>query len=399
MAGLIRRGKQYYATYSVGGKERRKALGTDSKQIAKELVRQLASSLLRGEPVPLPTRTPLADMVTDYVEYIEGVKTFKSAKTDIYYLRNIFGPICPALRPSRKTSENTRKKPLEVPEDKRRRDPVIECHYLEDITTAQISTLISTFVRRRGLAPKTANRYREILTRLFNWAMKERGIRVPGDKNPAAAVERYKQHAPRIRFLTLRQVDEQLAVLAEQPLLQAMVATYIYAGLRREEAVWLQMADVDLSAGEYGVIRIRPKDINGDSWEPKTKSNRAVPISSTLRRHLDRYQPRVTKGRFFFPSPQGERYNPDNFSRDLRKIQKKHGLQWGCLDFRHTFGSQLAQKGESLYKISALMGNSPEICRRHYAALVPEAMADAVEFEQAPAKKPRKTGGANLRLA
>ena len=41
---------------------------------------------------------------------------------------------------------------------------------------------------------------------------------------------------------------------------------------------------------------------------------------------------------------------------------------------------QLAMKGESLYKISALTANSPEICRRHYAALVPEAMADTVEF-------------------
>jgi len=43
-------------------------------------------------------------------------------------------------------------------------------------------------------------------------------------------------------------------------------------------------------------------------------------------------------------------------------------------------GSQLAMKGESLYKISALMGNSPEICRRHYAALLPEALVDSVEF-------------------
>jgi hypothetical protein len=50
------------------------------------------------------------------------------------------------------------------------------------------------------------------------------------------------------------------------------------------------------------------------------------------------------------------------------------------LSFRHTFGSQLAMKGESLYKIATLMGNSPEICRRHYAALVPEAMSDTVEF-------------------
>jgi hypothetical protein len=37
-------------------------------------------------------------------------------------------------------------------------------------------------------------------------------------------------------------------------------------------------------------------------------------------------------------------------------------------------------KGESLYKISTLMGNSPEICRRHYAALLPEALTNSVEF-------------------
>lgn len=37
-------------------------------------------------------------------------------------------------------------------------------------------------------------------------------------------------------------------------------------------------------------------------------------------------------------------------------------------------------KGESLYKISTLLGNSPEICRRHYAALIPEALTDTVEF-------------------
>jgi hypothetical protein len=41
----------------------------------------------------------------------------------------------------------------------------------------------------------------------------------------------------------------------------------------------------------------------------------------------------------------------------------------GCLDFRHTYGSQLAIKGGSLYKISTLMRNSPETRQRHYAAL------------------------------
>ena len=90
--------------------------------------------------------------------------------------------------------------------------------------------------------------------------------------------------------------------------------------------------------------------------------------------------------KWFFASPQGCRWDEDNFSQDFRAVQKRKGLKWGCLDFRHTFGSQLAQKGESLYKISKLMGNSPEVCRKHYAALVPEELADSVEF---PAPKGR----------
>jgi integrase len=88
----------------------------------------------------------------------------------------------------------------------------------------------------------------------------------------------------------------------------------------------------------------------------------------------------VTPGRWFFPSPQGCLCDPDNFSRDLRNANRKAGLKWTCLDYRHTFDSQLAMKGEVLYKISTLMGNSPEICRRHYAALIPEAMVASVEF-------------------
>jgi hypothetical protein len=42
-------------------------------------------------------------------------------------------------------------------------------------------------------------------------------------------------------------------------------------------------------------------------------------------------------------------------------------------------------KGESLYKIATLMGNSPEICRRHYAALSQESLVEAVEFGRTPA--------------
>jgi len=44
---------------------------------------------------------------------------------------------------------------------------------------------------------------------------------------------------------------------------------------------------------------------------------------------------------------------------------------------------------------TALMGNSPEICRKHYAQLVPERMRETVEFgfdENEPRPAPRRNG-------
>jgi integrase len=203
---------------------------------------------------------------------------------------------------------------------------------------------------------------------------------MPGGINPASAVKKYKESPPEIRFLTLPQVEVQLNMLAEHSQMQTMVAMLIYAGLRREELLWLTIDDIDYDTGAHGMIRVRAKSIGKESWKPKTGINRAVPISNDLRAYLNKYQPRTSNHGWFFPSPDGRRWDCDNFSCELRETNGKAGLQWRCLDFRHTFGSQLAMANISLHKISILMGNSPEICRRHYAALVPEDMTEVVEF-------------------
>jgi hypothetical protein len=85
-----------------------------------------------------------------------------------------------------------------------------------------------------------------------------------------------------------------------------------------------------------------------------------------------------------FPCRDGERWDPDNFSQDRRAANGECRWAWGCLDFRHTFGSQLAMEGESLYKIATLWANSPEICRRHYASLSLEALCSNVEYANSP---------------
>lgn len=375
-SSIKKRGRVFYLRFSENGMRKRISLHTDSLEAAKEQQRQFDSARARGEENVFPTKTPLASAIAAYAAHMKATRTRHGYAADLSYLRNAFGPICEVLKPRRQRNN--------MPTDDadlRCRDNVISAVYLEHITVAQVSDFIRGHVERYGLQAKTANRYREVLRRLFSWSMEEGGVRMPADLNPAAKVKRHKERAPEIRFLTLRQIDQQFEVLQGNPVIHAMVATYIYAGLRREEAIWLTVDDVDFAAGKFGVIRVRSKTVDGDFWEPKTKVNRIVPISHTLRAILDRYvRPNVNRC-WFFPSPRGQRWDPDNFSCKLRDVNRGAGLARSSLDYRHSFGSHLAMKGESLYKIATLMGNSPEICRRHYAMLMPESLVQSVEFD------------------
>ena len=348
------------------------------------MLRQFKSAEYQGLESPLPTKTHISEVVGAYVRKMRTTKTVRSVKADVQYLRASFGECCEELEYSQyRIGARYDKKPVRKG---RQAVQIIEKSCFEAITTQDIADFIIGMVDAKGLEPTTANRYREVLHTLFSWAISEGRVKMPNDKNPVTAFKRLRQHAPQIGYLTLDQIDKQLQVLEYHRLVQTVVAMYIYAGIRREEASWLTINDVDLHAG---MIRIRAKTINGIMWQPKTKKNRVIPISRSLSPFLMRYKPAETDQGWYFPSPRSHaQWDPDNLSRAIRAANALSGLQWTCLDYRHTFGSQLAQKGVSLYKISALMGNSPDICRKHYAALVPEAMGDEVEFGSFPLLSP-----------
>ena len=112
IASLVKRNGTYYLQWYVGKKIRRRTLGTNAHQIAKEKPRQFESAQLRGLDDPLSTRTPIPQVVSAYVEHIRHVKTPKSAQTDVYYLREAFGTVYPALEiTSRRVTEACRKRP------------------------------------------------------------------------------------------------------------------------------------------------------------------------------------------------------------------------------------------------------------------------------------------------
>ncbi|MFH1749024.1 MAG: tyrosine-type recombinase/integrase [Planctomycetota bacterium] len=386
MASIFQRGKKgtWWIKYYVASHQVYHTLNTTNARVAQRIKRQIEGEEAKGELVA-PSKTPLPELLEDYCRFMSTFRTPKSCSADVSVLRVFFGPICPPLELGTHVNHRFRDdQAKQLPDMMMRRH--IRAKQLEDVTGAMIEDFITTRMCEDGISPKTANRTREVLHKLFNYAIKKWNFVAPDRRhpNPAALVQRRAEPPRVIRFLTAEQIDQQLTLLGDEQTIRVLVATYIYAGLRREEGLWLTRTDVDL---DKRLIHVRAKTIGGEFWQPKTKRNRVVPIGDTLGDILTEYEP-PTGCPWFFPSPRGCRWNPDNFSQTLREVNRENGLEWSCLDFRHTFGSHLAQKGVSLYKIAELMGNSPEICRRHYAALVPEKMHDVVEFGEVEKPSP-----------
>ncbi|MCC6487461.1 MAG: hypothetical protein IT364_08165 [Candidatus Hydrogenedentes bacterium] len=133
--------------------------------------------------VDRPTKTPLADLCEAYVGYIRATKTKNSIKVDTWYLRSMFGPVCPVLEGTKERKRKETEKKRWAPNGTQ-----IQVAYVEQITTALIAQMIDAEVQRDATAAKTANRYREILMRFLSWAVDQRGVRMPKGMNPAVKV-------------------------------------------------------------------------------------------------------------------------------------------------------------------------------------------------------------------
>ncbi|MHC4993499.1 MAG: tyrosine-type recombinase/integrase [Planctomycetota bacterium] len=398
MASIYKRGTTWWVHYYVNGKSVDRSLRTGNERIARDRKRKLEAAN-EMDQLDAPSSTPITMIVQQYVEYLIATRPHKSAKNDLSYLRAFFGICCEALelgshvpRKFRPGHNGNPKRELPKIKDKlkKRHVPVSR---LEQITPEMISQFLLDRLVEDGIAPKTVNRQREVLRGLFTFALEHKGYVCPDRRyrHPVEGVRRHREQAPIISWLKADEIKQQLSVLEDFPTLKAMVGVYIFAGLRRAEALWLTQDDVDMN---NRLIRVRAKTVRGNKWQPKTGRNRVIPIGDTLLTILQAYDTKQPERRtWFFLSPQAHpnssressegscgRWDPDNLSAALRSTNNANGLSWSCLDFRHTFGSHLAQGGMSLFKIAELMGNSPEICRRHYAALVPEQMHDEINF-------------------
>jgi site-specific recombinase XerD len=371
-----RDGVWYVSYYGPGGVRKHASTGTPNRKLAEEIRRKFEREMYDGsEGVEREVLRALHDPLRrDAV--LAAMKTGKPISVEDGMKE--YGNYCVPYKSEKTLYHDTRQIEATF--------AALGVKQLHEVTTKQLNEFVSQQVkraqerndkdaksRRQGWGPASVVRWRESLHHYFGWALKCQYVTT----NPVDGVPRPSIPQKDIIYLNPGEIAKAIKAVTGD-IVGAMIPTAIFAGPRRQELLWLTTnGDVDL---ERRLIHIRAKCIEGKWWFPKQKRNRVIPISAQLLPFLQQQQLKAGSGLWFFPSPEGTRWDGDNLSAHVRELMKKAGLRANFLVLRHTFGSALAQKGLSFEKIASYMGNSAKVVAAHYARLCPEDGHAEVEF-------------------
>lgn len=247
------------------------------------------------------------------------------------------------------------------------------------IATREVDELLAT-VSATGASPSTVNKYRAVISSVFNHGCKPSIFALPA--NPASGADKRREPiAGALVFYSPEEIEavaraftegrhrdpaypavndsERRARQGEDHQDAEIVRVAAYAGLRQGELLALRWRDVDFAGSALTIARAMSAGV-----ESSTKSGRVrrVPLADQPAAALDR-----TSRRDHFTSPAdlvfcnvlGRPLDGSALRRRYRRAQAAAGVRpLRFHDLRHTFGSLLAARGVDVVTIQKAMGHS-----------------------------------------
>ncbi|MFI5344724.1 MAG: tyrosine-type recombinase/integrase [Chlamydiales bacterium] len=308
----------WYIRYWFDGHERKESIGkvgVVTKAVAQARLEERRRQVRLGQLDMLKAKIPtLEDFSVEYLEYQKDVMLKRSWKKDEAHLKNFnkaFGKM--------KLSEITAK-------------------HIDDYKLKRL---------KEGVKKVTVNRELEILRHLFFLAKKWKRFYTD---NPVSESGLFKVESQRIRVLTYEEEDRLLACVA--PHLLPVINAALLTGMRKGELLTLRWDDVNL---DNGLITVRAEI-------SKSKKNRRIPISTSLRGLLLEQKLKTIHSGYVFLTPQGRNYAPTNSNALIRifTIARKnaHIENFTFHDLRHTAATRMAENGASIVAVKEILGHS-----------------------------------------
>lgn len=267
--------------------------------------------------------------------------------------------------------------------------PTLGTRPASSIVTADVEQLRDAMIADER-AGATVVQTLAVLSKLYTWAIRAGHVDCA---NPVHGVERPRTNAT-IDYLDrgevgrlLAKVDELAAASPsctwEARVRAPMVATAIYAGLRKGELFGLRWIDVHLDTARLDVAR-------SYRLAPKSGKARHLPLHPELVRILRAWKDVCPKtdDDLVFPvigdGPRGRWHMGDE--QDALGLEHAlvaagchlpvDGKCWHLL--RHTFASHAVMSGTSLYEVQRLLGHATPTMTQRYAHLAPSHLASSV---------------------
>jgi site-specific recombinase XerD len=245
-------------------------------------------------------------------------------------------------------------------------DKLIEFCEAEEIDSVEeIKTeVLDGFRAGRKLAPLTASKELETL-RVFlgfcvdrNWAKENaaKKIKLPRNIKPTEVVPFTLSEVADI----VKACDTFGKTTYERLRVRAMILTLRYTALR---------------IGDVSMLERDRISRDGDRWRIFIRTEKSgqpvfLPVPPDMKAALDcvPVPTRNPKSRYFFWNEQGKpKTHKAHVDRALRSLFKAAGVPSAHAHrFRHTLATELLGRGASFEDVADVLGNSPEIVRKHY---------------------------------
>ncbi|MFH1533330.1 MAG: tyrosine-type recombinase/integrase [Nitrospirota bacterium] len=197
--------------------------------------------------------------------------------------------------------------------------------------------------------------HRKYMKKFLDWCVKNGYLKA----NPALEINKPKKPQSLPRRLTDIEAQKILYTTFNYPWCYtfemyrnyAILATFLYTGLRCKELLELCVTGVNLSSGNILVV-------NG-----KGTKDRNVPIHFKLKRILQNYvneKKRLKKNSpYFFTGVKSNKpLSYKNASAICKKVSIEAGVKFTPHCLRHTFGSVSVEQGLNVVKLQSIMGHS-----------------------------------------
>ena len=175
--------------------------------------------------------------------------------------------------------------------------------------------------------------------------------------------------------------DIELRIILEhthKEYLKVLFTTAFYTGMRLGELLNMKWNWIDF---KHNIITVQCSA----TFTTKSKKERIIPISPLLRSQLSNQLPKVINlenNSFVFTRINGIKLNEDFISKQFKKSVRAAGLD-DKIHFhtlRHSFASQLVQKGVSLYVVKELLGHEDLSTTQIYSHLQKQNLEEAISL-------------------